>query len=160
MLLAIAVVAYEAQLPGKDSGKPPANAASGGAGTPQASEFRTTSGAELGPRERSGKRKPRTTRAELPDDPSQIKELTPELAKRLLAKFKGDDLTLNGLTTLDADTREATMVAIRPMAQCGEFCDAMMLTRQATRQNASMNWRKDLSGLMKTDSDINHAWGK
>ena len=108
MLLAFALVAYEAQSPGKDSIKPPANAASGGTGTPKAPKLRTTSGAELGSRQNSGNRKPRPTRAELPDDPNQIKELTPELAKLLLAKFTGARyLTLNGLTTLDADTARA-----------------------------------------------------
>ena len=104
MLLAIAVVAYEAQLPSKDSGKPPANAASGGSGTPKPSKLRTTSEAELGSRGKSGNRKPRPTQVELPDDPSQIKELTPELAKRVLAKFNGFELNLDGLTTLDANT--------------------------------------------------------
>ena len=104
LLLAIALVAYVAQSPGKDSGKPPANAASGGAGTPQASKLRTTSGVELGSRGKSGNRKPRPTQSELPDAPYQIKELTPKLARRLLAEFKGDNLFLNGLTTLDANT--------------------------------------------------------
>jgi hypothetical protein len=39
LLLVIALVAYEAQLPGKDSGKPPANAASGRAETPKQSKL-------------------------------------------------------------------------------------------------------------------------
>ena len=115
LLLAIAITVYKIQSPSKDSGKPPANAASGGAGTPQASKLRTRSGAELGSRERSGNRKPRPTRAELPDAPYQIKELTPELARRLLAEFKGGNLFLGGLTTLDADTAKALaeLVGIR-----------------------------------------------
>lgn len=46
--------------------------------------------------------------AELPEDTSQIKELTPELAKLLLAKITGGYfLDLTGLTTLDADTAKA-----------------------------------------------------
>jgi hypothetical protein len=95
------------QSPGKDSGKPSANAASGGAGTPKPSKLLSTSGAELGSRGKSGNRKLRPTRAELPDNPSQIKELTPELAKRPLAELNGRNLRLNGLTTLDADTANA-----------------------------------------------------
>lgn len=93
----IALVAYVAQSPRKDSGKPSANAASGGAGTPKASNLRTTSGEELGSRENSGNRKLRTTRVELPDDPSQIKELTPELAKLLFAEFKRSKLHRHAL---------------------------------------------------------------
>ena len=44
---------------------------------------------------------------ELPKDTNQIESLTPEQAKTLLAEFKGQDLYLNGLTTLDADTAKA-----------------------------------------------------
>ena len=40
---------------------------------------------------------------ELPKDTNQIESLTPEQAKTLLAEFKGQQLDLNGLTTLDAD---------------------------------------------------------
>jgi len=39
LLLSIAIVAYEAQSPGKDSGKLPANAASGRAETPKQSKL-------------------------------------------------------------------------------------------------------------------------
>ena len=44
---------------------------------------------------------------ELPKDTNQIESLTPEQAKTLLAEFKGQQLDLNGLTTLDADTAKA-----------------------------------------------------
>ena len=41
---------------------------------------------------------------ELPKDTNQIESLTTEQTKTLLAEFKGQQLDLNGLTTLDADT--------------------------------------------------------
>ena len=44
---------------------------------------------------------------ELPKDTNQIESLTPEQAKTLLAEFKGDYLSLDGLTTLDAATATA-----------------------------------------------------
>jgi hypothetical protein len=47
---------------------------------------------------------------ELPEDPAEIKTLTPEQARELVAEFKGDYLSLDsldGLTTLDADTAKA-----------------------------------------------------
>jgi hypothetical protein len=44
---------------------------------------------------------------ELPDDTNKITSLTPEQAKRLVAEVKVDGLSLNGLTTLDADTAKA-----------------------------------------------------
>jgi hypothetical protein len=101
ILLAIALTVQKIRSPDKDREKPPADAASGRAEVPKPSRFRPTSGSELGSRER---RKPRPTQADLPDDPSQIKELTPEQAKLLVAKFKGGRLDLSGLTTLDAET--------------------------------------------------------
>lgn len=107
ILLAIALTVQKIRSPDKDRGKPAADAASGRAETPKPSRLRPTSGSELGSREKSGNRKPRPNQAELPDDPSQIKELTPEQAKLLVAKFKGDNLSLSGLTTLDADTAKA-----------------------------------------------------
>jgi hypothetical protein len=44
---------------------------------------------------------------ELPANPREIQRLTPEQAKKLAAEFKGILLSLNGLTTLDADTAKA-----------------------------------------------------
>ncbi|MEX0671415.1 MAG: hypothetical protein WD060_13265, partial [Pirellulales bacterium] len=44
---------------------------------------------------------------ELPADTNTIKSLTVEQARKLAAEFKGQQLSLNGLTTLDADTAKA-----------------------------------------------------
>jgi hypothetical protein len=110
-LLAIAFMVHKIRSLGQESGKSPADAASGRAEAPKPSRLRPISGAELGSRER---RKPRPTRAELPDDPRQIKELTPELAKLLVAKFKGRRLDLSGLTTLDADTAKTASCLFAP----------------------------------------------
>ena len=103
ILLAIALTVQKIRSSDKDREKPPADAASGRAETPKPSRVRPISGAELGSRER---RKPRPTQAQLPDDPSQIRELTPEQAKLLLAKFKELSLDLSGLTTLVAKTAQ------------------------------------------------------
>ena len=44
---------------------------------------------------------------ELPEDTNKIESLTPEQAKRLVTKFKGQVLPLPGLTRLDVDTARA-----------------------------------------------------
>jgi hypothetical protein len=47
------------------------------------------------------------TADDVPEDTDKITSLTPEQAKRLVAEVKVDGLSLNGLTTLDADTAKA-----------------------------------------------------
>ena len=153
-LLAISLTVYKIRSPDKDREKPSADAASGRAEAPKPSRLRPTSGSELGSRERSGNRKHLPTQADLPDDPSQIKELTPEQAKLLVAKFKGGRLDLQGLTTLDAETAKVL----------AEFKGILILdgltTLDADTAKALAESKGDclvLSGLTTLDADTAKA---
>jgi hypothetical protein len=94
------------------------------------------------------------TADDLPEDTDKITSLTPEQAKRLVAEVKIDGLSLNGLTTLDADTAKA-------LAEFkGDLTLSGLTTLDADTAKAlaeSKGYYLNLNGLTTLDADTAKA---